>query len=104
MYHLGIQRTLDGWAALQAVVRLGGSVTAAKRLNRSQSTISYAIARLQQQLGVKLFELKGRRAYPTEVGRLLLADAEPHLAGFRIRRELLRSSVGNAPAAVADPS
>jgi len=64
------------------VVQLGSFGAAAKRLNRSQSTISYAVARLQDQLGIKVFEIKGRKAHLTEFGRALLADAEPHLAGF----------------------
>jgi len=75
--------TLDAWVILQAVVQLGGFGPAAKKLNRSQSTISYAIGRLQEQLGVRLFEIHGRKAQLTEAGRVLLADVEPHLAGFR---------------------
>jgi DNA-binding transcriptional LysR family regulator len=77
-----MRTTLDEWEILQAVVQLGGFAPAAKQLNRSQSTISYAIARLQEQLGIRLFEIKGRRAHLTELGRGLLADVEPHLAGF----------------------
>jgi DNA-binding transcriptional LysR family regulator len=77
-----MRTTLDEWEILQAVVQLGSFAAAAKRLNRSQSTISYAVARLQDQLGIKLFEIKGRKAHLTEYGRALLADAEPHLAGF----------------------
>jgi DNA-binding transcriptional LysR family regulator len=75
--------TLDAWEILQTVVQLGGFAPAAKKLNRSQSTISYAIGRLQEQLGVRLFEIQGRKAQLTEVGRVLLADVEPHLAGFQ---------------------
>lgn len=74
--------TIDEWEVLHAVVQLGGFAQAAEQLNRSQSTISYAIARLQDQLGITLFEQKGRKAYLTEAGRVLLADAEPHLTGF----------------------
>jgi len=74
--------TLDAWEILQAVVQLGGFGPAAKKLNRSQSTISYAIGRLQEQLGVRLFEIHGRKAQLTEAGKVLLADVEPHLAGF----------------------
>lgn len=77
-----MRTTLDEWEILQAVVQLGGFAPAAKQLNRSQSTISYAMARLQEQLGIRLFEIKGRRAHLTEIGRVLLADVEPHLAGF----------------------
>lgn len=74
--------TLDAWEILQTVVQLGGFAPAAKKLNRSQSTISYAIGRLQEQLGVRLFEIHGRKAQLTEAGRVLLADVQPHLAGF----------------------
>lgn len=74
--------TLDEWEILHAVVQLGGFAPAAEQLNRSQSTISYAIARLQEKLGVKLLELKGRKAQLTELGRLMLAEAEPHLTAF----------------------
>ena len=83
--------TLDEWEILHAVVRLGGFAPAAEQLHRSQSTISYAVARLQEKLGVKLFELKGRKAHLTEVGRALLADAEPHLAGFHQLEQRARS-------------
>lgn len=83
--------TLDEWEILHAVVQLGGFAPAAEQLNRSQSTISYAVGRLQEKLGIKLFEMKGRRAILTEVGRALLADAEPHLAGFHRLEQRARS-------------
>lgn len=86
-----MRTTLDEWEILQTVVQLGGFGPAAKQLNRSQSTISYSVARLQDQLGVKLFEIKGRRAHLTELGRILLADVEPHLAGFRQLEQRVRS-------------
>ncbi len=82
MYSGVMETTLDAWEILQTVVQLGGFAAAAEKLNRSQSTISYAIGRLQEQLGVRLFEIQGRKAQLTEIGRVLLADAEPHLAGF----------------------
>lgn len=77
-----MKTTLDEWEILQSVVHLGSFALAAEKLNRSQSTISYAMARLQDRLGVRLFELKGRKAHLTETGRALLADAEPLLSGF----------------------
>ncbi|MGB7727359.1 MAG: LysR family transcriptional regulator [Candidatus Acidiferrum sp.] len=83
--------TLDEWEILHAIVHLGGYAAAAQQLNRSQSTISYAIARLQDRLGIKLLELEGRKAHLTEAGRVLLADAEPHLAGFHRLEQRARS-------------
>lgn len=92
--------TLDEWEILHAVVQLGGFGPAAKQLNRSQSTISYAIARLQEQLGIKLFEQRGRKAHLTEAGRLLLADAEPHLAGFHQLEQRARLLSSGGPSEI----
>lgn len=86
-----MKTTLDEWEILQAVVQAGGFAPAAKHLNRSQSTVSYAIARLQDQLGIQLFEMKGRRAHLTDMGRALLADVEVHLAGFHEIEQRARS-------------
>jgi len=74
--------TLDEWDVVRAVVRLGGYAAAARHLNRSQSTISYTITKLQEKLGIHIFTLTGRKASLTEFGRVLLAQAEPHLTGF----------------------
>jgi DNA-binding transcriptional LysR family regulator len=90
MYPQTMDTTLDAWEILQAVVQLGGFAPAAKKLHRSQSTVSYAIGRLQEQLGVQLFEIHGRKAQLTETGRVLLADVEPHLAGFHEIEERAR--------------
>lgn len=78
-----MKTSLDGWEILHAVVHSGGFAAAAQKLHRSQSTVSYAIERLEEQLEVELFERRGRKACLTEVGRALLAEAEPYLAGFR---------------------
>ena len=64
--------TLEQWRTLQAVVDQGGFAQAAEALHRSQSSISYTIARMQEQLGVPLLRLDGRKAVLTEAGNLLL--------------------------------
>src|SRR6185369_11433353 len=91
IYFPAMKTTLDGWEVLHAVVQCGGFAAAAERLNRSQSTLSYAVTRLQDRLGITLLELKGRKAHLTEAGRVLLADAEPHLAGFHQLEQRARS-------------
>ena len=75
--------SLDQWRTLQAVVEHGGFAQAATRLHRSQSAVSYAVQRLQENLGVPVLQLEGRRAVLTEAGevvirraRQLLRDAE----------------------------
>jgi DNA-binding transcriptional LysR family regulator len=63
--------TLDQWAALVAVVEAGGYAAAAERLHRTQSTVTYTIKKLEEQLGLKAFELRGRRAVLTPAGQVL---------------------------------
>ena len=63
--------SLDQWTALTAVVEQGGYAKAAEKLHKSQSTLTYAIQKLEEQLGVKVFELQGRRAVLTPAGQVL---------------------------------
>src|SRR5882672_671579 len=44
--------SLEQWAVLAAVIDSGGFAQAALALNRSQSAVSYAVARLQESLGL----------------------------------------------------
>ena len=64
--------TLEQWRVLQAVIDQGGFARAAEHLHRSQSSISYMIARLQEQSGVPLLEIEGRKARLTAAGEVLL--------------------------------
>lgn len=64
--------TLEQWRTLQAVVDHGGFAQAAEALHRSQSSVSYTVARMQEQLGVPLLEIAGRKAVLTEAGAALL--------------------------------
>lgn len=45
---------------------------AAKRLNISQATLSKAIASIEDELGVALFDRKGRHIYLNRYGELML--------------------------------
>lgn len=67
--------SLDQWRALLAVIDQGGYARAAEALRKSQSAVSYAISQLETQLGIRVFELKGRRAVPTAAGQLLYRRA-----------------------------
>lgn len=73
------QTTVEQWSVLRAVVDHGGYAQAASALHRSQSSVSYAITRLQETVGIKLLELSGRRAVLTEAGATLLAQTIPLL-------------------------
>ena len=60
--------TLEQWRAFLAVVDAGGYARAAEVLNKSQSSVSYAVAQLEAALDVKVFQLQGRKAVATPAG------------------------------------
>lgn len=63
--------SLDQWRAFIAVVDAGGFAQAAQALNKSQSTVSYAVRQIEERLGVAVFEIEGRKALLTTEGRIL---------------------------------
>ncbi len=68
--------TLDQIGVFLAIVEAGSFTAAARKLNRATSVISYAVANLEAQLGVSLFERAGaRRPRLTEAGRAILSDS-----------------------------
>lgn len=74
--------SLEQWRCLVAVVEEGGYAQAAERLYKSQSSVSYAVQKLESVLDMKAFAIEGRKAVLTPVGemlyrraRLLLDDA-----------------------------
>ncbi|KXI30636.1 LysR family transcriptional regulator [Paraglaciecola hydrolytica] len=67
--------TIEQWRILQAVVDFGGYAQAATQLNKSQSSLNHAVTKLQDQLGVALLEVIGRKAYLTEAGEVMLRRA-----------------------------
>jgi DNA-binding transcriptional LysR family regulator len=63
--------SLDQWTTLVSVVESGSYAKAGERLHKSQSTLTYAIQKLEEVLGVKAFEIRGRRAVLTPLGEVL---------------------------------
>lgn len=89
--------------ALNAVVDEGSFEKAARRLCCAQSTVTFQIRQLEQELGLQLFEKVGRRMRLTEAGHGLMPQVRElarTLDGLRAaaRREeprgLLRVAVG----------
>jgi len=68
--------SLEQWSMLITVVEEGSFQAAADKLLKSQSSISYAMQKMQQGLGVKVFEHKGRKAVLTDAGQLMLQRAK----------------------------
>ena len=84
--------TLEQWRIIQAVVDYGGYAQAAEKLNKSQSSLNHAVAKLQFQLGVQLLEVKGRKAYLTECGEVLLRRSR-HITQSVNELELLANNL-----------
>ena len=69
-------------AAFEAVVRLGSARHAADSLCMAQPTLSGHLRKLSEALGVRLFELKGKRLVPTDAALVLLHAAHEVFAAF----------------------
>jgi DNA-binding transcriptional LysR family regulator len=87
--------TLDQLTVFLAIVETGSFAAAARRLGRATSVMSYAVANLEAQLGVQLFDRTStKKPRLTEVGQTVLAEARTVAAdmdGLRAKvRGLLR--------------
>lgn len=90
--------SLEQWRTFVAVVEAGGHAQAARQLHKSQSTVTYAVKQLQALLGVKAFEIRGRKAVLTPTGQLLHARANAILeAAAGLERSARRLSAGWEP-------
>lgn len=85
----------DGWMELQqmryvvAVAELGSFTRAAKRCLVVQSALSHQIARLEKELGARLFDRTSRQVRLTAAGEVFLPEARQALdAAERARAEV----------------
>jgi DNA-binding transcriptional LysR family regulator len=67
--------TLEQWRSLIEVVDAGGYAQAAEKLCKSQSAVSYAVQKIESLLGIKAFEIQGRRSILTPTGQMLYRRA-----------------------------
>lgn len=98
--------TLDQMRTFVAVADAGSFRAAAGRLARVQSGVSHAIANLESQFGVALFDRSGHRPVLTAEGRALLADVRAILLkvdGMRARARGLGEGVELELAIAIDP-
>ena len=64
--------TLDALQTLDAIERRHSFAAAAEELHRVPSAVSYTINKLEEDLGVELFDRSRRKAELTAIGRLVL--------------------------------
>ncbi len=91
--------SLDDLRTFAAVVRAGGFRAAARDLDRSASTLSDIVRKLERDLGVGLLARNTRSAQPTEAGRRLLDEAIRPLGALDRATDALWARAG----AVAGP-
>lgn len=87
--------TLDQWRTLVTVVDTGGYAHAAEVLHKSQSSVTYAVQKIEAVLGVKAFEMQGRKAILTSTGQFLYRRARALLEeSIALERAAKRLSAG----------
>ena len=87
--------TFDLLQIIDAIDRHGSFTAAAAALHRVPSALSHAVAKLEDELGVTLFERVGRRAVLNEAGRTLLDDGRHLLrAASDLERRVQRIADG----------
>jgi DNA-binding transcriptional LysR family regulator len=85
-----VQLDLAGLEALDAVVKFGSFARAAEHLHKVQSAVSHQIQKLEEQLGVSLFNRDGYRVQLTPSGEAILAESRRLLAQAEHVRSVAR--------------
>jgi len=70
-----LKTTLEQWQTLKAIEQEGSIQAASIKLKKSHTTLIYAVKKLEEQLCIKLIEIKGRKARLTEHGQTILRRA-----------------------------
>jgi DNA-binding transcriptional LysR family regulator len=82
---------LKQWRILLTVVNEGSFAAAAAFLSVSQPAVSYTIARMEEQLGMRLLRLDGRKCRLTEAGHALLERARHLITQAAALEEMAQS-------------
>lgn len=67
--------TIDQLRVFRQVAEAGSFSAAARAMHRAQSAVTYAVQKLEDQVGAELFDRKGYRPVLSEAGRALLPRA-----------------------------
>ncbi len=87
--------TLDALAVLDAIDRKGSFAAAAEELYRVPSAITYTVQKLEQDLGVTVFDRGGHRARLTPAGQKLLGEGRRLLSlAEQLERAVKRVATG----------
>jgi DNA-binding transcriptional LysR family regulator len=98
--------TLHQFLVFVTTAEEGSFAAAARKLNRAQSAITYAVQKLEEQTGVVLFDRSGYRPMLTEAGAALFPRAKriiDELEQYRIQSRDLARGLESRLALVMDP-
>lgn len=84
--------TLDALQTLDAIERRQSFAAAAQELHRVPSAVSYTINKLEEDLGVALFDRSRRKAQLTPIGRLVLEQGRQILKATQELTALARQA------------
>lgn len=70
-----LKSTLEQWRMFKAVVDAGGFNQAASLVHKSQSSVHHAVQKLENAIGVELFENSGRKVKLSSQGELMYRRA-----------------------------
>ena len=88
--------TLNQLAYFQAVARYQHFRLAAANLNISQPSLSRSISNLEEELGLILFERKGRTVTLTKYGKIFLEHADRILTDVALAEKQMKKLSGNS--------
>lgn len=83
--------TLEDLRILVAACEAGSMSSLARELNRTQSSVSQHIARLEAELGIRLFERHARGIQPTAAGKVLKDFALEGLDAIEVGLQRVRA-------------
>lgn len=88
-------RNINSIQIFQSVYEVGNVTRAAQELSISQSSVSYHIKKLEDDLSIALFRRLANRLEPTEEGELLAAHVERGLDAIRTGLDLVANRTGS---------
>jgi DNA-binding transcriptional LysR family regulator len=98
--------TVDQLRVFRQVVETGSFSAAARAMHRAQSAVTYAVQKLEEQVGVPLFDRSGYRPVLSEAGRALLPRATrilEELTAFSTQARAIAGGLEPEVSVVVDP-
>jgi DNA-binding transcriptional LysR family regulator len=83
-----LKTTLNQWLTLLEIDKAGSIQAAALALNKSHTTLIYAVKKLEDQLGVVLVKIEKRRAVLTSDGKSLLRRAQSMIDQAKVLEDI----------------